>query len=174
MAHKYNLKGWVENRNDGVIIRVNGAKDTLDQFLHDIRTQAPVASNINAISREEVVFKEFYDFKIVKSKNSSEEITDISPDIAVCDACLEDMKKQEHRIDYPFINCTNCGPRFSIIKDLPYDRHKTTMDPFVMCDICRSEYEDVLDRRFHAQPVACSTCGPEYELPAQLAGRNMN
>ena len=164
IAHKYQLKGWVENRNDGVLIKVNGSNDVLRQFIEDIQNEAPTASNIHSIKYEEEAFEDFSDFTIIKSVNSSEEITDISPDIAVCDACLEDLKNQPHRIDYPFINCTNCGPRFSIIKDLPYDRDKTTMDPFVMCDDCRSEYEDVLDRRFHAQPVACSTCGPDYEL----------
>ncbi|MCD4729658.1 MAG: carbamoyltransferase HypF, partial [Bacteroidales bacterium] len=164
IAHQYNLHGWVENRNDGVLIKVNGSKDTLEHFVDDIKIKAPIASNIHSISREEVNFEKFYDFRIVKSENSSAEITDISPDIAVCDACLEDFKKQAHRIDYPFINCTNCGPRFSIIQDLPYDREQTTMDPFVMCETCRKEYDDVLDRRFHAQPVACSVCGPEYEL----------
>jgi len=164
IAHQYRLKGWVENRNDGVLIKVNGSHELINKFKGDIKSQAPVASNIHSIVTEEVVFEEFADFQIIKSKNSSEEITDISPDIAVCNACLEDLKIQKHRIDYPFINCTNCGPRFSIIKGLPYDRDKTTMDPFIMCDKCRKEYEDVLDRRFHAQPVACSTCGPTYEL----------
>ncbi len=164
IAHQRQLQGWVENRNDGVLIKVNGSDETVKQFVEDIKKKAPIASNIHAIKLEELPFESFTDFKIIKSENSSEEITDISPDIAVCEACLGDLKTQAHRIDYPFINCTNCGPRFSIIKDLPYDRDKTTMDPFVMCDTCRKEYEDVLDRRFHAQPVACSTCGPEYEL----------
>ncbi len=164
MAHQHGLNGWVENRNDGVIIKVNGSNEILNLFVEDIKIQAPVASNIHSIKSKVVEPESFSEFKIVKSENSSAEITDISPDIAVCDACLVDLKNQAHRIDYPFINCTNCGPRFSIIQDLPYDRDKTTMDPFVMCNICRSEYEDVLDRRFHAQPVACSTCGPEYEL----------
>ncbi len=164
IAHEHNLKGWVENRNDGVIINVNGTHDEVEQFINEIRSKAPVASNIHSVKSEKIDHEKFQEFKIVKSENTSEAITDISPDIAVCDACLEDLKKQAHRIDYPFINCTNCGPRFSIIKDLPYDRDKTTMDPFLMCDTCRKEYEDVLDRRFHAQPVACSTCGPEYEL----------
>ncbi len=164
IAHDLELKGWVENRNDGVIIKVSGTNDDLENFIQTIKSKAPTASNIHSISNDEVVPEKFSDFQIVKSENTSESITDISPDIAVCDACLEDLKKQPHRIDYPFINCTNCGPRFSIIQDLPYDREKTTMDPFVMCDTCKKEYEDVLDRRFHAQPVACKSCGPEYEL----------
>ena len=88
----------------------------------------------------------------------------VSPDIAVCDDCLQDLKTQAHRINYPFINCTNCGPRFTIIKDLPYDRDKTTMKPFELCQTCYSEYTEILDRRFHAQPVACNHCGPTYTL----------
>ncbi len=164
LAHKYKLKGWVENSNDGVFVMVTGDDTQVGEFVQSIRNEAPAASNINSISKKVVNYEEFDDFRIVKSENRSDAITDISPDIAVCDACLDDMKTQPHRIDYPFINCTNCGPRFSIIKDLPYDREKTTMAPFEMCDTCRSEYEDVLDRRFHAQPVACNNCGPVYQL----------
>ncbi|OQX78096.1 MAG: carbamoyltransferase HypF, partial [Bacteroidetes bacterium 4484_249] len=164
IAHQFGLTGWVENRNDGVVIKVSGLAFKIENFTKEIAKQAPIASNITSIKKENIEFEQFVDFRIIKSVNTSEDITDISPDIAICDACLEDMKSQQHRIGYPFINCTNCGPRFSIIKDLPYDREKTTMAPFIMCPTCKKEYEDILDRRFHAQPVACSTCGPEYEL----------
>ena len=95
-------------------------------------------------------------------KVENNKVTEVSPDIAVCDECLEDLVKDPQRIDYPFINCTNCGPRFSIIEELPYDRPKTTMRSFSMCPNCESEYNDILDRRFHAQPVACNHCGPVY------------
>jgi len=164
IAVKNNLSGWVDNRNDGVYINVEGKQNNLNNFLDGIKKKAPPASNIISINSEKIAFVGFKNFKILKSKNTSDKITDISPDIAVCDECLSDMKMQKNRIDYPFINCTNCGPRFTIIKDLPYDREKTTMKPFVMCNDCKTEYENVLDRRFHAQPVACSNCGPEYEL----------
>lgn len=164
LAHKHNIKGWVENRNDGVIILAESKEENLKAFFEDIILEAPRASNIHSIEKEKITHKGFDDFRIVKSENTSDQITDISPDIGVCDACLVDLKSQPHRIQYPFTNCTNCGPRFSIIKDLPYDRDKTTMEPFVMCETCRTEYEDVFDRRFHAQPVACNTCGPEYTL----------
>ena len=164
IAAKNNLYGWVDNRNDGVYINIEGKQNDLNDFLAGIKNEAPPASNIISIDSEKVPFVGFTNFKIVKSKNTSNKITDISPDIAICDECLNDMKIQKNRIDYPFINCTNCGPRFTIIKDLPYDREKTTMKPFVMCNDCKSEYENVLDRRFHAQPVACSNCGPEYQL----------
>jgi len=172
IAHQHRMKGWVENRNDGVLIQVNCTEDKLRLFIEDIKTGAPPASNITAVSHNLIEKENFGDFTIVKSQSTSDEITDVSPDIAVCDACIEDMKVQEHRLDYPFINCTNCGPRFSIIRDLPYDRHKTTMEPFVMCETCQKEYTHVLDRRFHAQPVACSVCGPEYEL--NVEGRTIN
>ena len=164
LAHEYNLNGWVENRNDGVVIEFNANPDTVENFKHAIKNKAPQASHVVSISQEWLDHKEFQEFKIVKSQNASDAITDVSPDIALCDDCLEDLKTQAHRIDFPFINCTHCGPRFSIIKDLPYDREKTTMAPFIMCNVCKKEYTDVLDRRFHAQPVACNDCGPEYTL----------
>ncbi|MBI9037411.1 MAG: carbamoyltransferase HypF [Bacteroidales bacterium] len=164
LANRFNLKGSVENRNDGVIIFVEGLKNNVDNFLNSIKNEAPPASNINSIASESCSVNNFDEFKIIKSTNKSEEITEISPDIAVCEDCLKDMESQSHRIDYPFINCTNCGPRFTIIQDLPYDRKNTTMKSFPMCEKCRSEYEDVLDRRFHAQPVACNDCGPIYTL----------
>ncbi len=164
IAIENHLKGWVENRNDGVIIHVEGLDEHLDIFEKQIVSKAPPASQIREF-RTVVSELEGHDsFKIIKSANQSSEITEVSPDIAVCDECLEDMKSQSHRIDYPFINCTNCGPRFTIIRDLPYDRDKTTMDVFPMCPQCRKEYENVIDRRFHAQPIACNQCGPEYEL----------
>ena len=164
IALKNNIKGWVVNRNDGVIIHAEANKTDLNNFINQILTKAPLASNIASISQELSSVENFKDFQIRKSDNTSEEITDVCPDIAVCHECLSDLKTQQHRIDYPFINCTNCGPRFTIIKDLPYDREMTTMKEFIMCDHCQSEYTDILDRRFHAQPVACNTCGPHYSL----------
>jgi hydrogenase maturation protein HypF len=164
LAHEYNLNGWVENRNDGVVIEVTANPDTIESFKQAIKKEAPQASNVVSITQEILDYQDFDKFEIVKSENASDAITDISPDIALCDDCLADLKTQAHRIDFPFINCTNCGPRFSIIRDLPYDREKTTMAPFIMCNVCKKEYTDVLDRRFHAQPVACNDCGPEYTL----------
>ena len=164
LAKNYNLHGWVENRNDGVGIIVTGNTDILEQFTSSISRQAPPASHIDSIDIKEIALESFVDFQIIKSKTISDQITDICPDIAVCEDCLLDMNLQKNRIHYPFINCTNCGPRFTIIKDLPYDREKTTMNDFAMCPDCRKEYTDIMDRRFHAQPVACSNCGPEYTL----------
>lgn len=167
LAHYHHLNGWVENRNDGVQIKITASEQQLQQFIRGIREQAPLAANVHSVDYTTTGTEHFTAFTIVKSTNVSQEVTEISPDIAVCDACLQDMKTQAHRIDYPFINCTNCGPRFSIIRHLPYDRDKTTMQPFPLCEQCESEYHNVHDRRFHAQPVACTKCGPHYELFAE-------
>ncbi len=164
IASKHQLFGWVENNNEGVCIHIEGETDLINGFLSDVQAEAPAASNITSISIAHEKAKGFDSFFIKKSEDSSGRITEVSPDIAVCDACLEDMKIQQNRIDYPFINCTNCGPRFTIIRDLPYDRPKTTMDAFPMCDRCHEEYTNILDRRFHAQPIACNHCGPSYSL----------
>jgi len=164
IANSNQINGWVENRNDGVVIHAEGEQNAIDAFKNSIKEKAPVASKIFALSYEPAELMSFKEFNIVKSKNSSNDITEISPDIAVCADCLHDMKEQPHRISYPFINCTNCGPRFTIIKDLPYDRKMTTMEPFIMCDRCSSEYRNINDRRFHAQPIACNDCGPVYEM----------
>ncbi|TFH36829.1 MAG: carbamoyltransferase HypF [Bacteroidia bacterium] len=167
LAKELNLSGEVENNNEGVCIRINAADSDLRYFIDEIRSRAPMASRIERIVIEEVPFKMFDGFHIVKSSDHSDDITGVSPDIAVCDECIEDMKSQEHRIGYPFINCTNCGPRFTIISDLPYDRSMTAMADFRMCPRCRDEYMDVNDRRFHAQPVACNQCGPVYRIEGQ-------
>lgn len=163
LAAEQRLKGWVENRNDGVTVKIQAEYDEVERFISHLRSRAPVAASIRSVqlikSQEEIL----EDFYIHRSNNHSDQITEISPDIAVCYDCLKDMKFQSHRIYYPFINCTNCGPRFSIIRDLPYDRPNTTMQRFKMCSRCYNEYTDVNNRRFHAQPVACNHCGPEYE-----------
>ena len=164
IAASFHLNGRVENRNDGVFIKVNCDEKTLRSFIQALWQQAPQAAAIESVDFLITDNEIFDDFQIVKSRTVSNRITEISPDIAVCEDCLRDMKTQQHRIDYPFINCTNCGPRFTIIQNIPYDRAKTTMSPFVMCPDCSKEYQDVTDRRFHAQPIACSLCGPEYML----------
>lgn len=163
-AIKNSISGWVENNNEGVYIHAEGISAQLDTFLSDLKACAPPASSIEAITTKPVEPAFFNSFSIQKSSNLSDAITAVSPDIAVCTACLADMQTQSHRLAYPFINCTNCGPRFTIIRVLPYDRHLTSMQPFTMCETCKQEYTDVLDRRFHAQPVACLACGPSYQI----------
>lgn len=164
IANKYNIKGWVLNTSNSVEIRAEGRESDIDNFISSIKNDAPVNSKIDkiVINKAQIEYLSF--FKILKSKIISKAITKISPDIAVCDECLHDMKVQKNRMSYPFINCTNCGPRFSIIKGIPYDRDNTTMDKFTMCNICNYEYSDIKDRRFHAQPIACMDCGPRYNL----------
>ena len=164
IASDHGLKGWVENRNDGVVIEVNGSEEELVRFREGLLKHAPLAASIESLEVQKVAYRSFMSFEIRGSRDISGSITEISPDIAVCNDCLNDLKYQPHRLGYPLINCTHCGPRFSIIRDLPYDRPNTTMDAFGMCPVCRSEYTDVLDRRFHAQPVACNNCGPVYRL----------
>ncbi|MDX1285655.1 MAG: Sua5/YciO/YrdC/YwlC family protein, partial [Draconibacterium sp.] len=166
IALKKKISGWVKNQSDGVVIEASGENSAIQSFISDLKNKTPAAAQIQSFK----VFNSanFYNngFEIIISEDqpAEREITQIGPDIAVCDDCLEDMKSQKHRTDYPFINCTNCGPRFSIICDLPYDRDKTTMVSFEMCPVCKGEYEDPADRRFHAQPVACLNCGPQYKF----------
>jgi len=164
IAIENKIRGWVENNIRGVTIEAEAEEENLAQFISDIAKKAPPASAIENIGQEEIANAGFVNFYIKKSTDDLQGVTEISPDIAVCSDCLDDLKNQPSRINYPFTNCTNCGPRFTIIKDLPYDRHKTTMDVFEMCPDCQKEYSDVLDRRFHAQPVACNHCGPKYAL----------
>ncbi len=164
MAKRLKLCGWVENRNDAVVISVEGMEDSITSFEQLLASEHPKIATIQSIESSVEDPEMLEDFTIKWSKDIGDRVTEISPDIAICQDCLNDMHLQNHRLDYSFINCTNCGPRFSIITDLPYDRKRTTMDSFKMCDQCRSEYENIIDRRFHAQPVACKDCGPAYTL----------
>ena len=164
IAKKHELTGWVQNTNENVRVLITGASLNIDHFLISLNKESPPAALIEEISITEMETMPFPTFTILNSHDVSDEITEISPDIAVCDDCLEDIRKPGTRLDYAFVNCTNCGPRFTIIQHLPYDRAKTTMKPFAMCPGCREEYETITDRRFHAQPTACSRCGPHYEL----------
>jgi len=160
LANKYKLKGNVANRTDGVVVNLYGEEKLIEGFQNDIVKLAPPAAFIKNIISENTK-TEFEDFKILSSE-LNDQITEISPDISVCDDCLHDLKTQKHRVNYPFINCTNCGPRFTIVNKIPYDRINTSMTEFEMCETCTEEYYNVLDRRFHAQPVACNNCGPTY------------
>lgn len=164
VAARSGLTGWVRNTNENVMIEISGPGREISNFISCLRNQAPPAAEIEEINVTEIPQKAYNGFSILESSNLSEDTTEISPDIAVCNECLEDMGKPGNRYDYPFVNCTNCGPRFTIIEALPYDRSSTTMRSFIMCPECRREYETLNDRRFHAQPAACRLCGPGYEL----------
>ncbi len=167
LAQKYNLNGTVTNTTEGVTIKVNtSSKGIVDKFTSDIKLQKPSASVIENIKVGEIPSREFKDFKIGKSKETEEKFQLVSPDIATCSLCIEDIKNKKdiRRYYYPFTNCTNCGPRFTIIQNMPYDRPNTTMHKFKMCEDCSREYHDHHDRRFHAQPNACRKCGPRLLL----------
>ena len=157
-----NLVGFVLNDSAGVTIEVEGSPDALDGFQRALREKAPPLARIDSLIIEPVEPCYETAFIIAHSQAGSERHALISPDTATCDDCLRELfDPADRRYHYPFINCTNCGPRFTIVKDVPYDRDKTTMRVFPMCPACQAEYEDPLNRRFHAQPNACPTCGPQ-------------
>ena len=162
LATRFALKGWVRNTSAGVDIEVDGEQDVLDAFVKALRDEAPPLARIDEFTASFRPSNGFNTFDIIHSESIPSAFQPISPDVAVCDDCLREMlDPNDRRYLYPFINCTNCGPRFTIIKDIPYDRPKTTMAPFTMCPDCEREYKDPLNRRFHAQPVACPVCGPQ-------------
>jgi hydrogenase maturation protein HypF len=162
MAAKHGLSGEVDNRTDGVSVIVKGDLKAINRFRTEIMENAPPAAQIKFMEINTACISDYDSFKIAESKTVNDQITEISPDIAVCDVCLKELVTDPYRIDYPLINCTNCGPRFTIIEGLPYDRPNTTMKHFIICENCKSEYNDIADRRFHAQPIACNSCGPVY------------
>jgi hydrogenase maturation protein HypF len=158
------LVGEVLNDGFGVLIRTTGNSGAISQFLTRLHTEAPPLSQIEDIETQVLNLLDFEDFRIAESVNG-ENRTRITPDAAICDACrAEVLDPKERRYGYPFANCTHCGPRFSIVKEVPYDRVNTTMSDFPMCYDCKSEYLQPADRRFHAQPIACPTCGPTIWL----------
>ncbi len=167
LAVRHGLFGEVDNRTNGVSVIVQGDLKSIDKFTNAILSEAPPASRIKSIGVLPKMVERYSKFSITGSKAADDQITEVSPDIAVCDECLADMSSDPQRLNYPFINCTNCGPRFTIIEGLPYDRPVTTMKDFKMCGKCNSEYNDIIDRRFHAQPIACNLCGPEYRYTSK-------
>lgn len=161
LAASFNLKGWVNNNSEGVYIDIEGENCDIDKFIDKLKKDPPPLAKIENIKEEEKTLCNYSDFVIKKSQVEKEKITLISPDMAICKECSNDIHDPNNRrYRYPFTNCTNCGPRFTIIKSIPYDRDKTTMKKFKMCDDCLHEYTDPTNRRFHAQPNACDKCGP--------------
>ena len=165
LANEHNLKGTVFNDSTGVRLDIEGKSEDISYFLDELEKNPPPLSSIDEIKSEELPVKGFDEFKIIESEESKERTTLVSPDISICKDCKEELlNPKDRRYLYPFINCTNCGPRFTITEELPYDRKNTTMEIFEMCEECKTEYENPEDRRFHAQPNACSKCGPHLEL----------
>ncbi|MBT3268936.1 carbamoyltransferase HypF [Candidatus Poribacteria bacterium] len=169
LALRHGVAGWVRNDSEGVTVEARGNTDALDCFEHALVDDAPAAARIVSLRRERVVAGGIGGaFAIAASAPADAVSAFISPDLAVCDDCRREMSDPtDRRFAYPFINCTNCGPRYSIIQALPYDRPNTTMRGFTMCEACEAEYRDPLHRRFHAQPNACQECGPSVALWAR-------
>ena len=162
LAAKHKLTGFVFNQSEGVSLEIQGAGESIDSFIHTLRTAPPPLAVIDEIGMEEIAARAEAAFRIVESVSQADASTPISPDIATCDDCLSELfDPQDRRFRYPFINCTSCGPRFTIIRDIPYDRPNTTMASFAMCAACDEEYHSPANRRFHAQPNACRVCGPK-------------
>jgi hydrogenase maturation protein HypF len=165
LAARLDLVGWVCNTSAGVLIEIEGSAESIDEFRSALTRDAPPLARIDQITIEPLPVNGFTTFEIRESRSAPGAFQPISPDISICPDCLRELfDPHDRRYHYPFINCTNCGPRFTIIKDIPYDRPFTTMSSFEMCPDCAREYHDPLDRRFHAQPIACPTCGPKVWL----------
>lgn len=165
LARSLFLSGYVRNTGNGVQIELECSREQLDIFISRLKKEAPSLAVIRSILTEQIRYVGDKYFRIEKSIGDNEANTLISPDVSICKDCSEELLDMgDYRYHYPFINCTNCGPRFTIIKDVPYDRPNTTMKDFIMCEICKRQYGDPHDRRYHAQPIACELCGPKLSL----------
>ena len=165
LATRLDLHGWVCNTSGGVEILVDGQSSSLEEFIQSLSLEKPPLAKIDSIQVDEAPYDSSPNFEIHESQAVEGAYQPISPDMAICPDCERELfDPKDKRYLYPFINCTHCGPRFTIIKDIPYDRPSTTMANFSMCDHCQAEYTNPLNRRFHAQPIACPECGPFVEL----------
>lgn len=165
LAKKYDLKGYVKNTLNGVEIVIYGNNSNLNSFIEDLKSNPPLLSRIKSINSEKIEYKAFDKFYIEKSQSKDEKSIFILPDISICKKCEQDFNNKKSRFyKYPFVTCTDCGPRYSIIKKYPYDRINTSMNDFEMCDECHREYTDIESRRFHAETISCYKCGPEYSI----------
>jgi hydrogenase maturation protein HypF len=165
LAKRLALKGDVANTSGGVTINLEGLSENIAAFCRDLTEKSPPLAYITEVAVHPKPLEGFADFSIVQSRAKAARSTLISPDVSICDDCLRELfNPSDRRYRYPFINCTNCGPRYTIIDDIPYDRPKTSMRHFTMCGLCQAEYDDPENRRFHAQPNACRVCGPHVSL----------
>lgn len=162
LAKRLGLLGFVRNQSGGVLIEVEGEPDTLDRFVGELTTGPPPLARIDDVQWSRQPPRGDRDFRIENSRSEGCQSIFVSPDVATCDECLKELfDPRDRRYRYPFLNCTHCGPRLTIVRQAPYDRQRTTMASFAMCPACRAEYEDPHNRRFHAQPIACPACGPQ-------------
>jgi hydrogenase maturation protein HypF len=165
LATEAGVTGRVRNDAAGVTIDAFGPADVLDAFVHRLRIDTPGAAEIRGLRAEPIAAERLDAFSIIESASGTDHHVSIPPDLATCPACVREIfDSSNRRYRYPFTNCTDCGPRFTIARDTPYDRASTTMAAFRMCDACEAEYQRVDDRRFHAQPNACPACGPALVL----------
>ena len=166
-ATRRQLTGWVRNTSSGVEIEINGNPTQVEEFMKALSNNPPPLARIDSIESQACPVNGYLSFDIIASQPNPGDFLPISPDMTICEDCQRELfDPTNRRYRYPFINCTNCGPRFTIIQDIPYDRPKTTMSAFKMCANCEREYQDPLDRRFHAQPTACPECGPQLWFEA--------
>ncbi len=165
LAHANTLAGWVLNGEEGVEIFLEGAEASLLAFVQDLKENPPAAARITDIEVHHADPLGLQEFTIRESHRREHPTVRISPDLPVCDQCLRELfDPADRRYLYPYINCTNCGPRYTVVLALPYDRPNTTMRSWPLDEYCAAEYRDPNNRRFHAQPVACPACGPDYYL----------
>ncbi len=170
LARAHKLSGWVRNSTGPVEIEVEGGEPELDGFLRELEAEAPPLAHVRTVDSSPIPLAGDTDFMIQQSRHRQDDFQPVAPDAATCEGCLKELfDPRDRRFRYPFINCTNCGPRFTVIEALPYDRPNTTMRHFTMCRDCQREYEDPLDRRFHAQPNACWACGPRLSISLEEA-----
>lgn len=164
-AAKFNLSGWVRNIRQSVLIEIQGESFATQKFLRQLQSKAPALAKIEALDQKQIDSKDETGFCILESSGQNEGAVSISPDIGICKYCQNELFSRENRrYRYPFISCTQCGPRYSILKLLPFDRRNTTLNAFPMCEDCLSEYKNMKDRRFHAQGINCAKCGPQISF----------
>ena len=165
LASERRLAGYITNTSAGVSIEVEGPVEAVEDFVSRLPAEAPRLARVTQVAAHDIPAREDGEFRILPSRPGEDRRVLISPDVAICDDCLRELfDPSDRRFHYPFINCTNCGPRYTIVRDIPYDRARTSMAVFPMCADCQREYDDPLDRRFHAQPNACWKCGPQVDL----------
>ena len=162
LTERYALSGWVRNTSAGVELELEGEDTRLEQFVSALRSEQPPLAVIVGVERTDLPAPAGYEgFRILESEVLAHRQALVSPDVSTCPDCLKELyDTANRRYRYPFLNCTNCGPRFTIIRDMPYDRPRTSMGAFPMCPPCEKEYGDIRDRRYHAQPTCCPDCGP--------------
>lgn len=172
IALKKHLNGYIKNSSIGVIVDVEGDKKNIYEFINNLKCEGPEVLNIEEIIIYDKQIANYKKFEIRESNHQNQGSTFISSDMGTCRECANDIiDKGNNRYRYPFTNCTNCGPRYSIIKGIPYDREVTTMKPFKICNSCKMEYTSILSRRFHAQSNCCPDCGPKLEIIDKLGNK---